>query len=55
MEEEKKIKSPRFAVDKRRRKKLAAFLNAAIKELYDDGTLAKLADKYNLSGRIIAQ
>ena len=34
---------------------LTAKINAAIKELYDDGTLAKLADKYNLSGRIIAQ
>ncbi len=34
---------------------LTAKINAAIKELYDDGTLAKLADKYNLSGRVIAQ
>lgn len=34
---------------------LTAKINAAIKELYDDGTLDKLADKYNLSGRIIAQ
>lgn len=32
-----------------------AKINAAIKELYDDGTLAKLAEKYNLSGRVIAQ
>ena len=34
---------------------LTAKINAAIKELYDDGTLAKLAEKYNLSGRVIAQ
>ncbi|MBQ2774283.1 MAG: transporter substrate-binding domain-containing protein [Clostridia bacterium] len=34
---------------------LTAKINAAIKELYDDGTLDKLADKYNLTGRIIAQ
>lgn len=34
---------------------LTAKINAAIKELYDDGTLNKLAEKYNLSGRIIAQ
>lgn len=34
---------------------LTAKINTAIKELYDDGTLTKLAEKYNLSGRIIAQ
>lgn len=34
---------------------LTAKINAAIKELYGDGTLAKLAEKYNLSGRVIAQ
>ncbi len=34
---------------------LTAKINAAIKELYDDGTLDKLADKYNLTGRVIAQ
>lgn len=30
-------------------------INAAIKELYDDGTLDRLAEKYGLTGRIIAQ